>query len=53
MEVAEKAEIAEALNRTKGLGESTASMPNTQQLDETFREGMTLIDRFYNGGNTA
>ena len=48
-----KSEVAENLNRTKGLGESTASVPNTQQLDETMREGMTLIDRFYNGGNMA
>ena len=37
--------VTAVLAETKGLG-STSGMPGTQVLDETVKQGMTLIDRF-------
>ena len=53
MEAADKSMVSEAMERTKGLGDTTASMPGTEAVNETVKEGMTLIERFYNGGNRA
>ena len=42
----EREAVTAVLSETKGLGSTTASMPGTQVLGETVKEGMSLIDRF-------
>ena len=53
MEPAEKEMVADMLAQTKGLGDSVRTRPDAAATTETVKEGMTLIDRFYNGGNQA
>ena len=53
MEPAEKDMVADTLAQTKGLGDSVRTRPDAAATTETVKEGMTLIDRFYNGGNQA
>ena len=38
------------LSSTKDLSQT---MPNNDELNTTLREGRSLIDRFYDGGNRA
>jgi len=47
------ASAAEDLSATKTMGASGTKMGDTKLLETTAREGMSLIDRFYNGGNRA
>uniref|UniRef100_A0A7S4EUH5 Uncharacterized protein n=1 Tax=Chrysotila carterae TaxID=13221 RepID=A0A7S4EUH5_CHRCT len=47
----QSASVAAPLGRTRD--DLSSSLPGTKELSTTFREGMSLIDRFYKGGNRA
>ena len=53
MEAADKEMVADTLAQTKGLGDTIGTLPDARQTTEGIKQGMTLIDRFYNGGNMA
>ena len=53
MEAADKEMVADTLAQTKGLGDTIGTLPDARETTEGIKQGMTLIDRFYNGGNMA
>ena len=53
MEAADKEFVADTLAQTKGLGDTIGTLPDARDTTEGIKQGMTLIDRFYNGGNQA
>ena len=53
MEAADKEMVADTLAQTKGLGDTVGTLPDARETTEGIKQGMTLIDRFYNGGNMA
>lgn len=53
MEAADKEFVADTLAQTKGLGDTIGTLPDARETTEGIKQGMTLIDRFYNGGNMA
>ena len=53
MEPAEREMVADTLAQTKGLGDTIRTLPSAAETTETIKQGQTLIDRFYDGGNMA
>ena len=45
--------VADTLAQTKGLGDTIGTLPSAAETTEGIKQGMTLIDRFYDGGNMA
>ena len=53
MEAADKEFVTDTLAQTKGLGDTIGTLPDARETTEGIKQGMTLIDRFYDGGNMA
>merc|ERR1719424_1926621 len=50
---ATSASASNEMGGTQGLGATRNSAADTKLLETTAKEGMSLIDRFYDGGNRA